>query len=69
MEAADLEERVKTQRLIAEMMEEALDAYHRRLVALSGKDLIEVLTFLILKYRELRALKEGRWRASSIFIM
>lgn len=59
MGTVDVEEKVKTQSLITEMIEEALDAFHRRLVVLSGEDLIDVLVFLILKHRALRLLRDG----------
>ncbi|MBS7606500.1 MAG: GNAT family N-acetyltransferase [Candidatus Bathyarchaeia archaeon] len=59
MGTLDVEERAKAQNLITQMIEEALDAFHRRLVVLSGEDLIDVLTFLILKHRALRILRDG----------
>ncbi|RJS92975.1 tRNA(Met) cytidine acetyltransferase [Candidatus Bathyarchaeota archaeon] len=45
--------RERTKHLLTEMMREALKASHRRLLVISGKDSEDVITFLILKHREL----------------
>ncbi|MEM2812527.1 MAG: hypothetical protein QXH62_06345, partial [Candidatus Bathyarchaeia archaeon] len=52
-----MEERTGTESLLTKMMEEALDAFHRRLVVLTSKNVNEVLSFLILKHKALRTLR------------
>jgi len=66
-ENAICEERVKIEDLLTRMMEEALDASHRRLIVLSGEDVKDVLSFLILKHRSIKMLKEG-WDDTVVFI-
>ncbi|MEM1674208.1 MAG: GNAT family N-acetyltransferase [Candidatus Bathyarchaeia archaeon] len=57
MDTTLLEERTGTESLLTKMMEEALDAFHRRLVVLTSKNVNEVLSFLILKHKALRTLR------------
>lgn len=56
-ETVDLNDRASTESLLARMMEEALNAFHRRLVVISGENSSHVLTFLILKHRALKMLR------------
>ena len=49
-----MEERVKTEHLLTKMMQEALDSFHRKLVAVSGENSEEVIVFLIQKHIELK---------------
>ena len=49
-----VKKKAETKRLLTEMMREALRAFHRRLIVVSGEGSEEVLAFLILKHNELR---------------
>jgi len=51
--------RVEAQNLISQMIEEALESFHRRLIVLFGEGSSDVLVFLILKYRALKMLLGG----------
>ena len=53
-----MEERERTEHLLTEMMKEALRAYHRRLLVISGEDAEDVIAFLILKHAELKGKDE-----------
>lgn len=52
-----LDERAKAESLLTSMMEEALNAFHRRLVVTFGRGVEDILTFLILKHRALKMLR------------
>jgi len=58
-ENVNCEERARIENLLARMIEEALDASHRRLIVVSEEDAKDVLSFLILKHRSMKMLKEG----------
>lgn len=53
----DLGARADAEILLTRMIEEALDAFHRRLIVITGENSNDVLTFLILKHRALKMLK------------
>lgn len=52
-----LEDRARTENLLTRMMEEALDAFHRRLIVLTGENIEDVLVFLVQKHRALKTLR------------
>jgi len=53
-----MEERARAERLLTEMMREALEAFHRRLVVTSGENSEEVIAFLIQKHSKLKGKDE-----------
>ncbi len=53
------EDKMKVKELLEKMMHEALESLHRRLVVVSGEESNEVISFLILKHRELKMLTNG----------
>lgn len=58
-EAVTLEEKIRTESLLTRMIEEALNAFHRRLIVLTGENSWETLIFLLLKHRALKMLIGG----------
>ncbi|MEM2272807.1 MAG: GNAT family N-acetyltransferase [Candidatus Bathyarchaeia archaeon] len=52
-----LEEKSRTEACLTKMIEEALDAFHRRLVVIFGENINEVLSFIIQKHRALKMLR------------
>ncbi len=66
MESSKGESEVKE--LLEEMMREALKAFHRRLIVISGEKSTEVISFLILKHRKLKTLIEGKDEYNLVYV-
>lgn len=54
-----MEEEMRVKELLEKMMLEAMESFHRRLVVISGEESNEIISFLILKHRELKAPVDG----------
>ncbi|MEM1998097.1 MAG: GNAT family N-acetyltransferase [Candidatus Bathyarchaeia archaeon] len=66
-ETVDLNDKASAESLLARMIEEALNAFHRRLVVISGESSSHVLSFLILKHRALKMLR-GMGEDSVVYV-
>jgi len=63
-----LEEKMRVKDLLEKMMREALESFHRRLVVVSGEESNEVISFLILKHRELKSLTNNESEYNLVYV-
>lgn len=57
----NLEDRQSVERLLVEMMKEAIKAFHRRLLVVYGEDALDVVAFIVLKHQALRSESNEKW--------